>query len=374
MKRVFRFIRDSWLIAGITLLLMLLIEAGFTIYYSFRHDQDSRVMADCYSRAAWVGKYFEEFSECNREQWKPYIYWRRQPFSGELINVGSDGLRKTIYPEPGNKDEKAGLKIFMFGGSALWGTGARDEYTIPSLVGSCLQSSGIFAEVVNFGESGYVSTQEWIGLMLEIQKGNVPDVVVFYDGVNDVFSAYQRGEAGIPQNEKNREKEFNALKSRKKALRVLAESFSTLSTIRFIRELTVNKAMPVSYTPESMERMITNAIHVYKENIHAISRLGAENGFRALFYWQPSIFGKENLTAYEKQEAEKLGYLKEVLEIASRKVDSDQPQLYPAIHNLSNFFQNEKKPIFIDYCHVGEYGNSVIAMQIAEDIVETIKK
>ena len=47
--------------------------------------------------------------------------------------------------------------------------------------------------VVNFGESGFVSTQGVIQLILELQSGNIPDLVIFYDGVNDVYAAYQSG-------------------------------------------------------------------------------------------------------------------------------------------------------------------------------------
>ena len=55
-------------------------------------------------------------------------------------------------------------------------------------------------------------------LFLQLREGNIPDLVVFYDGVNDVFSAYQQGKAGIPQNENNREKEFNSIRSKKRSL------------------------------------------------------------------------------------------------------------------------------------------------------------
>ena len=63
------------------------------------------------------------------------------------------------------------------------------------------------------GESGYVNTQSLLALELELRGGNVPDEVIFYDGVNDVFSTFQNNEAGLPQNEQNRATEFNLLQS-----------------------------------------------------------------------------------------------------------------------------------------------------------------
>lgn len=99
----------------------------------------------------------------------------------------------------------------------MWGSGARDSFTIPSLLSQILSEHGISIHVVNYGESGFVSTQEVIALMLQLKKGNIPDVVMFYDGVNDTFSAFQHGIAGIPQNEFNRFREFNLLNYSRRA-------------------------------------------------------------------------------------------------------------------------------------------------------------
>ena len=45
---------------------------------------------------------------------------------------------------------------------------------------------------------------EVLQLMLDLRTGERPDVVMFYDGINDVASAVQRGVAGDPQNESRR--------------------------------------------------------------------------------------------------------------------------------------------------------------------------
>ena len=50
-------------------------------------------------------------------------------------------------------------------------------------------------EIRNLAEIGYVSTQEMIALVRELQSGYRPDLVLFYDGVNDTTSALLEGEA-----------------------------------------------------------------------------------------------------------------------------------------------------------------------------------
>ncbi|MEZ5199091.1 MAG: hypothetical protein R2764_22725 [Bacteroidales bacterium] len=39
----------------------------------------------------------------------------------------------------------------MFGGSTMWGTGVRDEYTIPSLVGELLSRQGYHVKSLILG-------------------------------------------------------------------------------------------------------------------------------------------------------------------------------------------------------------------------------
>ena len=92
------------------------------------------------------------------------------------------GSRRTV----GNSSSEDALAIWVFGGSAVWGVGAPDDETIPSHMAALLNGKlGIDSTVRNLGRRGYVSTQEVIYLMRELQAGRRPDVVVFYNGVND---------------------------------------------------------------------------------------------------------------------------------------------------------------------------------------------
>jgi lysophospholipase L1-like esterase len=374
MKRIFKFIRDVWLIAGITLLILLLIEIGFTVYFRFNPQDNDHAVADSYQGVSWVDEYNKEFDACSAEDWHPYVYWRRKPYTGKYININDKGLRKTIYKIDEAVKGKPVTKIFMFGGSTIWGSGVRDNFTIPSLVGSGLAKQAIHAEVINFGESGYVSTQEMTELFLQLREGNTPDLVVFYDGANDVFSAYQLGKAGIPQNENNREEEFNALRSKKRSLMVFFESLKTLSTVKFIIGLIQPEMKPLPYRGSDIEKLASETIDVYLKNITTINLWAKEYGFKVIYYWQPTIFSKPELSDFEKQEAEKFDFIKEIVlaanhhsqQIATNTELSD-------FFNISNIFRNESKPVFLDYCHVSEYGNAIIAKRIANDIVVAIK-
>lgn len=371
MKNFFKRLGDIWLIFGVTLLILILIELFFRGWFYFKSEPDTRINADCYQNEKWVGDYYKEFYACNVEEWDSYDYWRRKPFTGNYINVDANQRRKTVFENDNPIKVNPDYRIFMFGGSTMWGSGVRDKYTIPSLLGSYLSKEGYYVEVINFGESGYVNTQEVIALMKQLKQKNIPNLVVFYDGVNDVFSAFQQGKAGLPQNEFNREKEFNTLISKKRSLLVFLESLQTLTSVRFIKNLTnPNPELNISYTDQELKLLAQKTIDLYHENIRLVYSLGEQQNFKSLFYWQPTIFDKRSLSDYEKEKAQDVDFLKDFLKSVNKHVVTENISLQSLYYyDISEIFMDEKEPVFIDYCHVSEYGNSVIAKRMLQDII-----
>lgn len=375
MKSFFKRLGDVWLIFGITLLILILIEIFFRGWFYFKSNPDPRINADCYQNAEWVNEYFQEFYKCNVEEWDSYNYWRRKPFNGKYINVDVNQRRKTIIENDIPIKSNPDYRVFMFGGSTMWGSGVRDKYTIPSLLGSYLSKEGYAVEVINFGESGYVSSQEVIALMKQLRRKNIPNIVVFYDGVNDVFSSFQQGEAGLPQNEFNRAKEFNTLKSKKRSLLVFLESLKSLATVRFISDLTSPEhKLNITYTDEELNKLAQETLDLYHENMRLVFSLGEQHDFKSLFYWQPTVFDKRSLSDYENEREQDVDFLRDFLKSVNKHVVTENikhESLY--YFDISNIFEDEKEPVYIDYCHVSEYGNSVIAKRMMEDIISILE-
>ena len=90
--------------------------------------------------------------------------------------------------------------VFVFGGSAAWGYGARDDYTMPSELSRRLNAATPHFHVYNYGEPGYTFTQGVLSLITMLQAGARPNFVIFYDGFNDVYGAYQSGQPGTLHN------------------------------------------------------------------------------------------------------------------------------------------------------------------------------
>ena len=358
-------VRSGWLLAGATLVCIVLVEAlsAFSLrllgpklnFHSGRED---------------APRVYREGGAQKRPVWHPYVYWRERPSEGRHVNVDERGLRRTWNRV---EDGKGAARVFVLGGSTTWGPAVRDEFTIPSQLSKLLaEQTEIPVEITNFGQSAYVSTQELIGLILELQRGNVPDVVVFYDGVNDVFSSYQAGRAGIPQNEHWRRLDFESPE-----LAFLHRIARRSSTVRLIRRL-VNPRFAGGWSPSDEEALLLSdlardTVHVYERNLEIGRALAERFGFDVFYYWQPSLWSKEPLTSYEQAHAEYIAgrfpsldrFFRRVYELVGRNPELEGN---PRFRNLSRMFDGSEGSVFWDWCHIIEDGNRRVAAEIAGDV------
>lgn len=95
-----------------------------------------------------------------------------------------DGRRVTWQPSVAPR-----LRVWLFGGSTAFGLGQRDEHTIASELAKDAAAAGIPIEVTNFGVHGDVRWNENQRLREALASTReAPDLVVFYDGWNDLMS------------------------------------------------------------------------------------------------------------------------------------------------------------------------------------------
>jgi hypothetical protein len=325
-----------------------------------------------------VPDYWREFLALENG-WSPYVYWRRRPHQGRFINVDSNGLRATV--PSGAPDTSP--KIFMFGGSTTWGTGVRDEFTIPSVLARELAQRGLAATVVNFAETGWVTTQERIALELALQQGLRPDLVIFYDGINDTYSAWQQGIAGRPQNERNRFGEFNLLQRRRlsdRAQSVLLEVALSLNSRRFARHFAPRDGQDAppgepSGPPKSNPRLPEQVVDIYLHNLDAVQALGEHYRFATLFYWQPTIHDKVQLTPYEQRNRDELAssmkpFFDATYDVLRKR--SLNGNGWP--RDITKIFRETASPIFVDNYHLGEAGNEMVARSMLGDVMAELAR
>ncbi len=387
-RRVARIITSACLTLGLTIALILAIEGlayvlvqGFGLATGLGSAAPPGRAAG-YEDRAWAVEYFKELGSLPGFRWHSYVYWRRLPHQGRFITIDKDGRRQTWSAAPEGAASLPRYRIFMMGGSTMWGTGARDDETIPSIVARRLtRDHGLSVEVTNFGESAYISTQEVIALLRELERGNRPHLVIFYDGVNDTFGTYQhRGVAGIPHNEVNRKREFNLLRPGKlgrlyrEVALVTFQSSSTFHVIRAVaRRVTGRDLFAVDearFAAPPSEEVAREVARVYAWNVTLVKGLSQTHGFKALFYWQPNIFTKDPLAPYEQQLRGEGGGTPYV---AARRAVSARLAGVDGFHDLSGVFEGDARSYFIDGVHVTEAGNDVVARRMLTDIVPIVQ-
>jgi hypothetical protein len=388
LKRIFLRLQTGWSILGVTLLFLLIMDLGLRgLFWLKDHGKpqnppDPRVVAEVDGGTAWLDVHYRELARLS-DRWQPYVYFRQRPFAGHTINIDAEGLRATWQPPKGTGEageKKPPIRLLMLGGSSLWGFGARDDWTIPSLVARELHKRGFPAEIRNMAEIGYVSTQELIALVRELQRGYRPDVVLFYDGVNDTTSALLEGAPTLTTNERNRTDEFNLLQSSRRLVAALAKStIQNSGSLRLAQSIwrRSGRGSRPKY-PETSDderrRLADGIIDGYLANVTMIEALGTHYGFRPLFVWQPVIFSKPRLVPFEREEAEKYGWTRPLLlEVLDRIAHKSELTADPAFHNASVVFADTEQLVFIDFCHTTEAANARLARVMTEHVIKALE-
>jgi hypothetical protein len=210
-----------------------------------------------------------------------------------------------------------------------------------------------------------VSTQEVIALMRELQRGHIPDVVVFLDGVNDTLSAFHSGVAGLPLNESHRVAEFNSRDRlnwqggllRQLGLYRLAKRVVERSGIRSHRPYT-------GETETGLDPLADGVVAAYLGNVKIVKALAAQYGFRVFFFWQPTVFSKTPLSAWETQVKFSSGWAQAgplFARVYERFAAATRGGRFDDLVNLSGLFEQDATTVFIDGAHMTEAGNDKIA-------------
>lgn len=390
LEKAVHWIGVLWAQVGILILCVLILNAmaGVIVRNVKRFRKKSQPLREeAYGRAPWTAAYYKALNGVSA-RWYPYVYWKGGPLSSTYLNIDQQGDRVT-WNSPTHHDGRPNLSVFTFGGSTMWGFGVRDDYTPASLLAKRLAARSDYnAEVFNYGQIGYVSTQEVLALYELLSQGMRPDVVIFYDGINDCFAAYQGGIAGLTHNEFLRVREFNLLGSRSRAKNLYLAALRTLAfntnAARLGRLLggkdsdssagdDVGAREILSYLapgphPEE-DALEQDVVSRYLFNQQIVEMLGRQFGFRSLFYWQPVIFLKNRLTPSERNfvgdPAQEKFFLATYRRMAAAAPGS-------GVRDISGIFKDRSETYFTDAWHPTESGDAMIADKMAGDVAPVL--
>jgi hypothetical protein len=322
------------------------------------------------NRSAAEREYWKEFVQANKVLYHQYVLWRRAPYQGEVISINEDGVRRTLHTQCDDRT----FTIWMFGDSVMWGAGAPDGETIPSLVARDYEKAGKAVCIVNYGEKGWSSTQEMVGLIEQLKHATrKPDIVLFYDGGTEAFAAYQNGQADVHSN-------FNLFKnfldnwgaSQKASFSYLRQT----NTYRLLEKIAVkapfhhkqDKAPTAGLDTETLSAAV---VENYVENIDIVNLLAKQYGFRAIFAWYPNLLvGHKELTPYEQQVLRISNQNFPGLELMYQAVYKRGREVSrPDFHYLGDLLDGQKRSLYVGISHLKPEGDQIVADRLF-DILE----
>lgn len=279
----------------------------------------------------------------------PYTGWSLRDFEGRYVNVENRARASYEPPVPAGVDP---VDIWFFGGSTMFGYDAlRDEHTIPSEVARLAEAEGLPVRVRNYGAPGYVNYQSAVLLSLLLTGGELPDLVVFYDGINDSSTQLlglfaQLNPSGEPTDVHSQ---------------ILREAVATAD---IVPGMSAEPPAPLTAGPEEPVTLESSAgaiVDVYEQGIELARALSDRFGVPVLNYWQPDAFSKSPLDPAENRQLGDLGFGGDVGDGMRRLSTAVRAELDPDVHDLSAALDETDGPVLTDIVHVNEEGAAAVA-------------
>jgi lysophospholipase L1-like esterase len=324
----------------------------------------------------WPTVLADTFSIATTARPDPFLGWTFSNYSGSPYTNIADGVRRSYEPPvaPGRR----AVEVLFLGGSTVAGSYQRDDFTIPSDVARIASQHGLAVHVTNRGAQGYSVWQELNLLEEQLANGYRPDVVVLYDGINELYVQAATGTTSTPSNIKAREYETAILQSEQKAATsagsqsLLARAYdsyaNTSALVRMVRVITGHQSVS---SPGQVDNIIwdpdqslstaevrgRDAAAIHNQAVSIIEALGAQYHFRLVSFWQPLLYSKTPIPS----ESNVAGLWGETPS-AWRAMDAAaRSNLRAPEIDLSGALNHSTAPVMIDFMHTNEAGAQEVA-------------
>jgi len=255
---------------------------------------------------------------------------------GESLNV-RDGRRVTV----GGPPNPVG-RILMFGGSTIFGLYDADEFTIPSLLQASVNSRGLNYEVLNFGVPGIRAIHQLAKLQTIDLKPS--DIVVFYDGGNDVWKIYEDV------------RNSHAARTPRRQVRELLETIEARSKVLFNAFLS-DRLMYIdrdSVVSESREQIG----NVWLAPVDAAQSLTRAKGARFFHVLQPILFTSAHSGARGSMGDDIAAVYTAFQDEVFRRKEFD----------FTGIFDSSEVSPYLTWIHLVSSGNQAVAIELARII------
>jgi hypothetical protein len=357
-----------------TVILLVILEVGAGVFLRVfpreTNDQkslNSVLRLQYYFGQDWSREYWTEHL-IHTKNWHYALHslWQTDAYDGTYIHVDEHGRRLTTNGNNGVCQEGQ-YRIFLFGGSTMWGFGVRDKDTIPSFIQAQLPD----VCVLNYGELGYTSTQALIRLQHELSVGNVPNMVIFYDGVNDTSTANRYS---IPGGHFFYEVIEPVVKS-KPNYNPLLMLIRDSNLYDLIAGEPPFPGPPNLATPPFDKAFLDDVTGIYLANVRNANLLADSYGFAFFAFIQPVLPVIERPLSDEEQTFlyQMAGGLPDLVRTVYPRwqaVADNDPDDY--LHYLGTALDHVQELVWIDWHHLTPWGNLAMSDTILKIIRPTI--
>ena len=282
--------------------------------------------------------------------------------------------------------EKKSFRIIVVGGSTVWGTGASsNETTFPAFVKRILKEEhGKNIEVINAGMGAYFSFQELILLTHKLVYLN-PDLVIFFNGYNDIFASSQIKESEYIHNQVQTYYEL------KNFLMMSTDLGRKQSFLTFLKNKILQKISPLINPSQVDTRHSYNGysgnysfnlkgVRNYTKNMEIVSDILLGQGINGLYVLQPYLplsdkrfsVKEKRFFATERNIKNKIEVFESMYSELEKGLSKISKSKKIAIESYLNVFDEEIERCFFDHVHTTDFGNEVIARRLSKWIINNI--
>lgn len=273
-------------------------------------------------------------------------------FASDGVNQ-VDGTRRTWRaPEC---DGCRRLRVWWFGGSAAWGWWQRDEHTLPSQVAKWAAEEGIILDITNYATPGWVLGQSVRRFTQLTALGPAPDLVIFYDGGNDL----------------NRQKIRNAMGRGTDESDTSFAEFEIDHVLRTADDPDRADATTTTVAPSEQDApdvVAEHAVRRYLRGVDLATRMATSIGAEPVFLWQPLAPGSPASAASPDAVSPIDRAVWDEMLPAARALLPD------TVVDLTDVYDGVDRPVFRDLFHTSEYGADLAARAVVERLVPTLRK
>jgi len=302
------------------------------------------------------------------------MVWGVRKWHGKFINTDDTQMgtwRRTVQAASEACRNTAVRKVWVFGGSTVYGIGTPDWATIPSYLSRELNPDPTACvEVTNLGVEGYVTNQEVILLSQQLKAGRKPDIAIFYDGINE--SLVGGFSPGIPTAHWNFDMIKNRVEMGPDSKLVLLNSSHLFQLIKLLLENYSQKGLP-TFSDAELTAKAQATLQNYETNLRFVQLLASAYGFKTYFFWQPALaYGDKPLAPFEQElkeaRSKELGGrvhrgLNAVYKEAETRSAASESFVF-----LGHAFDKMQELIYVDEFHLDPQGNQIIAQAIAQTV------